>query len=288
MLGANLKLTLQKFIAEEYDYALICKDNLKLEKNINFMLDFWQLIKSKQAKITIFDQKNKKCFKTKHSQLSYKIVDVDELDDANTLMISKDFAKKILDDYQEGIEFSYICEKEKIVPILYTFEESLMRLRFQYVPLTNVDGGLSVEAVREIVWAANNSYCLDIGSEGMQTTLALCQKGLGVVRVDEYKNLSKEEIKEYINNFNYENIILTNKEDDFEAPDENLRTLLINYKNLSKELIDFSLLKQETFLRSNDCLIIVNADQEITDIYKKSEKLNLIKHSDDYLILKKL
>ena len=63
---------------------------------------------------------------------------------------------------------------------------------------------------------------------------------------------------------------------------------MINYKNLSKELIDFSLLKQETFLRSNDCLIIVNGDQEVLDIYKKSEKLKILKSSDDYLILKKL
>ena len=158
----------------------------------------------------------------------------------------------------------------------------------QYVPLPNVDGGLSVEAVREIVWAANNSYCLDISSEGLQTTIALCQKGLGVVRVDEYKNMSKESIQKYINNFNYENFILTDKEDDFAAPDENTRTLLINYKGLSQELTDFSLLKQETFLRPEDCLIIVNADQEIADIYKKSEKLSLLKYSDDYLILKKL
>ena len=78
------------------------------------------------------------------------------------------------------------------------------------------------------------------------------------------------------------------KEDDFAAPDENTRTLLINYKGLSQELIDFSLLKQETFLRPEDFLIIVNADQEIADIYKKSEKLSLLKYSDDYLILKKL
>ena len=288
MLGANLRLTLQKFIAEEYDYALICKGNLRLEKSINFMLDFWPLIKTNQAKITIFDQINKDCLKTTHSQLSYKIVDIDELDDATLWMISKDFAKKVLDDYQEAIEFSHICQKEKIVPILYTFEEALMRLKFQYVPLTNVDGGLSVEAVREIVWAANNSYCLDISSEGLQTTIALCQKGLGVVRVDEYKNMSKESIQKYINNFNYENFILTDKEDDFAAPDENTRTLLINYKGLSQELTDFSLLKQETFLRPEDCLIIVNADQEIADIYKKSEKLSLLKCSDDYLILKKL
>lgn len=288
MLGANLNLTLQKFIAEEYDYALICKGNLRLEKSINFMLDFWPLIKTNQAKVTIFDQINKDCLKTKHSQLSYKIVDIDELDDANLWMISKDFARKVLDDYQEAIEFSYICQKEKISPILYTFEESLMRLRFQYVPLTNVDGGLSVEAVREIVWAANNSYCLDISSQGVQTTLALCQKGLGVVRVDEYKNLSKESIAKYINNFNYENVILTDKEDDFSAPDEKTRTLLVNYRDLSQELIDFSLSKQETFLRTGDCLIIVNADQEVLDIYKKSEKLNIVKCSDDYLILNKL
>lgn len=288
MLGANLKSVLEKFIAEGNDYALICKGNLRLEKNINIMIDFWPLIKTGQAKITIFDQINKSSLKTKHSQLSYKIADIDELDDAPLYFVSKDFAQKVLDDYKEGAEFSYICEKENIIPFLYTFEENVLRLRMQYVPLPNVDGGLSVEAVREIVWAASNSYCLDISSEGLQTTLALCQKGLGVVRVDEYKNQSKEQLRTTIKNFSYENFILTDKEDDFQAPDDNPRTLLINYKGLSQELIDFSLLKQETFLRSKDCLIIVNADQEVKDIYKKSEKLSVIKSSDDYLILKKL
>jgi hypothetical protein len=288
MLGANLKSVLEKFIAEGNDYALICKGNLRLEKNINIMIDFWPLIKTGQAKITIFDQINKSSLKTKHSQLSYKIADIDELDDAPLYFVSKDFAQKVLDDYKEGAEFSYICEKENIVPFLYTFEENILRLRMQYVPLPNVDGGLSVEAVREIVWAASNSYCLDISSEGLQTTIALCQRGLGVVRVDEYKNKSKEQLQTTIKNFSYENFILTDKEDDFQAPEENPRTLLINYKGLSQELIDFSLVKQETFLRSKDCLIIVNADQQVSDIYKKSEKLNVIKSSDDYLILKKL
>lgn len=288
MLGANLKSVLEKFIAEGNDYALICKGNLRLEKNINIMIDFWPLIKTGQAKITIFDQINKSSLKTKHSQLSYKIADIDELDDAPLYFISKEFAQKVLDDYKEGAEFSYICEKENIIPFLYTFEENILRLRMQYVPLPNVDGGLSVEAVREIVWAASNSYCLDISSEGLQTTLALCQRGLGVVRVDEYKNKSKEQLQTTIKNFSYENFILTDKEDDFQAPEDNLRTLLINYKGLSQELIDFSLIKQETFLRSKDCLIIVNADQEVADIYKKSEKLSVINSSDDYLILKKL
>ena len=288
MLGSNLKSVLEKFVSEGNDYALICKGNLRLEKNINIMIDFWPLIKTKQAKITIFDQINKSSLKTKHSQLSYKIAEIDEIDDAPLYFISRDFAQKVLEDYKEGCEFSYICEKEKIVPFIYTFEESLLRLRMQYVPLPNISGGLSVEAVREIVWAASGSYCLDISSDGLQSTIALCQKGLGVVKVDDYVKNSREDIKSCINSFSYENFILTDKNDNFQAPDEGKRTLLINYKNLSKELSDFSLLKQEEFLRTGDCLIIVNPDQEMSDIYKKSEKLKMIKHSDDYLIFNKL
>lgn len=286
--NASLKLALEKFVREGKDYGLICMGNVRLDKSTVWMIKYWSLIRTRQAKVTIFNDLNKDSLRTKHSQLSYRIADYDELDDSKMWMVSSDFAKMVLNDYKKGKEFSYVCEKESIVPFVYLFEEDLFNLRMQYVPLHNVSGGLSIEAVREIVWAARKSCCLEISSNGLQSTIALCQRGSMVMRVGEYKDLSKDKVRSYIESFGYKNFILGNKEDSFESQRGTVRTLLVNHNNLSKDLKEFSLCKEEKFLRVGDNLIIINAVKEVMDSYKDSNDYKVDKYSDDYLILNKL
>lgn len=285
---SSIKLALERFVEEGKDYGLICVGNVRLDKSTVWMMNYWSLIRTRQAKVTILDNLNKDSLRTKHSQLSYRIADFDELDDARVWMVSSDFAKMVLGDYKKGKEFSYICEKEKVIPFVYLFEEDLFNVRMQYVPLHNVSGGLSIEAVREIVWAARKTYCLEISSQGLQSTIALCERGRMVMRVGEYKELSKDKVRCYIESFGYKNFILGNKEDNFESQRGTVRTLLINHKNLSKDLKEFSLCKEESFLKVGDNLIIINAVKEVMDSYKDSKYYKVSKHSDDYLILNKL
>ena len=181
-----------------------------------------------------------------------------------------------------------MCKQEKIDPMIYIFDEALLRLKLQYVPLYNVSGDLSLEATREIVWEAKNSWCLEISEYGMQTSIALCQKGFGVVKVSNSTEEEKEQQKQYVKKFNYDNLLMTNKEDDFKAPEDGKRVLLINHKKLSEDLKDFALLKIQDFLRAGDSLIVTHSYGEIKDAYKNLKNFKPVKISEDYLILTRL
>ena len=284
----GIKGVLEKFVDEDYDYALLCKQDFKIEKTLNKLIEFWPLVKTKQAKIVLFEQTTKGSLKSIHSQLSYRITEKENIDNASCWLISKDFAEIVLKTYQQNNPFSEVCKQEKIDPMIYIFDEALLRLKLQYVPLYNVSGDLSLEATREIVWEAKNSWCLEISEYGMQTSIALCQKGFGVVKVSNSTEEEKIAQKEYVKKFNYDNLLMTNKEDDFKAPDEGKRVLLINHKKLSEELKDFALLKIEDFLRTGDSLIVTHSDGEIRNTYKNLKNFKPLKISDDYLILTRL
>ena len=81
---------------------------------------------------------------------------------------------------------------------------------------------------------------------------------------------------------------MTNKEDDFKAPEDGKRVLLINHKKLSEDLKDFALLKIQDFLRAGDSLIVTHSYGEIKDAYKNLKNFKPVKISEDYLILTRL
>ena len=83
-----------------------------------------------------------------------------------------------------------------------------------------------------LITASKDKWCLDVSSISLQSTLALCQKGLGIVRVYDFQNQDKENLKKELDVFGYANFIIAELDENIEAPENGGRVLLIIYQNI--------------------------------------------------------
>ena len=89
--------TIEEGEYEDYDYALLCKQDFKIEKPLNKLIELWPLIKTKQAKIVLFEQTTNGSLKSIHSQLSYKITEKENIDNEYV----EKYIKETYDKYRE-------------------------------------------------------------------------------------------------------------------------------------------------------------------------------------------
>ena len=119
---------------------------------------------------------------------------------------------------------------------------------------------------------------MDISALSLQTTVALCMKGNGIVRVFDYQNQDKDSLKKELDIFGHVNFVIADLSEDIQAPEHGKRSLLVNFENLPEYMKDFAYEKQEYFIRSEDILIILHADEEIQEVYKTAPeyKINFV------------
>jgi hypothetical protein len=274
------------FVSRDEYYCLIIKSGQKIDFETIQKIDEWIVVKQKILKIASLNEIEQNSLKRKNDFFSYRIADDIDIDESGSLIISKDFARIILNK-NEGLKLSDVAKGNNISPFVLRKKEILYRVNPNLNHLDNISGNLQFCEIREIVWASKGRWCLDVSSTCLQTTLALCQKGLGIVRVYDFQNQDKETLKKELDVFGYANFIIADLDENIEAPENGGRVLLINYDNIPDYLKDFAYEKQSSFLRSGDILIIVNAEEEIREIFSDvvGYKINFI--SDNCLILLK-
>ena len=257
---------INNFVSRDEPYCLILKNGEIIDEKTIQKIDEWIVIKQKTLKIASLIEIEKNSLKRKNDYFSYRIADDIDIDQSNALIISKDFARLILNKNQD-LKLSQIAKNNNINPFVLTKKEILYRVNPNLNHLDNVIGGLDFCDIREIVWASKDRWCLDVSSTSLQTTLSLCQKGLGIVRVFDFQNQDKETLKKEMDIFGYANFIIADIEENIEAPENGGRLLLINYENIPDYLKEFAYEKQSSFLRSGDIFIIVHPEEEIKDIF---------------------
>ena len=254
------------FVSRDENYCLIVKSGEKIDSKTIEKIDEWIVIKQKTLKIASLNEIEKKSFKRKNDFFSYRIADNADIDESGSLIISKDFANLILNKNQ-NLKLSEVARKNNVMPFVLIKKEILYRVNPNLNHLDNISGDLDFCDIREIVWASKDKWCLDVSSISLQSTLALCQKGLGIVRVYDFQNQDKENLKKELDVFGYANFIIAELDENIEAPENGGRVLLINYQNISEKLKDFAYKKQSSFLRSGDVLIIVHPEEEIKEVF---------------------
>ena len=274
------------FIKREENYCIIIKEGEELTEQELKKIDEWIVIKQNTLKIASIKEIEKKSLKRKNASFSYRIADDIDIDESKSLIISKDFAKLFLRE-SEKIKLSELANKYNIKPFVLIKPEFIYRINPHVVHLDNVSGNLDFCDIREIIWAAKDRWCLDITALTLQSTLALCQKGKGIVRTFDYQNEDKDNLKKELDIFGYANFVIADISEDIQPPEDGERTLLINYDNLPDYLKDFAYEKHDSFLRSKDNIIILHAEEEIRDIYKKSNDFKIDFISDRCLIATK-
>lgn len=257
---------INNFVSRDEPYCLILKNGETIDEKTIQKIDEWIVIKQKTLKIASLIEIEKNSLKRKNDYFSYRIADDIDIDQSNALIISKDFARLILNKNQD-LKLSQIAKNNNINPFVLTKKEILYRVNPNLNHLDNVIGGLDFCDIREIVWASKDRWCLDVSSTSLQTTLSLCQKGLGIVRVFDFQNQDKETLKKEMDIFGYANFIIADIEENIEAPENGGRLLLINYENIPDYLKEFAYEKQSSFLRSGDIFVIVHPEEEIKDIF---------------------
>jgi hypothetical protein len=254
------------FVSRDENYCLIVNAGETIDSKTIEKIDEWIVIKQKTLKVASLNEIEKSSFKRKNDSFSYRIADDIDIDKSGSLIISKDFARIILNKNQ-NLKLSQIAKKNNIKPFVLTKKEISYRVNPNLNHLDNVSGGLDFCDIREIVWASKDKWCLDISSTCLQTTLALCQKGLGIVRVYDFQNQDKETLKKELDVFGYANFIIADLDETIEAPENGGRVLLINYDNIPDYLKDFAYEKQASFLRSGDVFIIVHPEEDIKEVF---------------------
>lgn len=257
---------INNFVSRDEPYCLILKNGEIIDEKTIQKIDEWIVIKQKTLKIASLIEIEKNSLKRKNDYFSYRIADDIDIDQSNALIISKDFARLILNKNQD-LKLSQVAKNNNINPFVLTKKEILYRVNPNLNHLDNVVGGLDFCDIREIVWASKDRWCLDVSSTSLQTTLSLCQKGLGIVRVFDFQNQDKETLKKEMYIFGYANFIIADIEENIEAPENGGRLLLINYENIPDYLKDFAYEKQSSFLRSGDILVIVHPEEEMKNIF---------------------
>ena len=254
------------FVSRDENYCLIIKSGESIDPKTIEKIDEWITIKQKTLKIASLNEIKKNSLKRKNDFFSYRIADDVDIDNSASLIISKDFARIILNKNQ-NLKLSDVAKRNNVAPFVLTKKEILYRVNPNLNHLDNVSGGLDFCDIREIVWASKGRWCLDVCAISLQTTLALCQKGLGIVRVYDFQNQDKETLKKELDVFGYANFIIAELDETIEAPEDGGRALLINYDNIPDYLKDFAYEKHSSFLRSGDVLIVVHAEKEIIDAF---------------------
>jgi len=258
------------FVNANENYCLIIKEGEILDEAIIKKLDEWIVIKQGTLGIAALKETETKSLKRKNIIFSYRIAEDIDIDESKSLVISKDFAKYFLRENQP-IKLSALANKLNIKPFVLIKPDFIYRMNPHTVHLDNVSGNLEFCDIREIIWNSKDRWCLDISALSLQTTLALCQKGLGIVRVFDYQNQDKETLKKELDLFGYVNFVIADMTEQIDPPEEGKRALLINYENLPDYMKDFAYDKQQSFVRSGDIVIVVHAEQEIFDVYKNTK-----------------
>jgi len=261
---------MQDFVNTNENYCLILKEGEVLDEAIIKKLDEWIVIKQGTLSIAALKETETKSLKRKNIIFSYRIAEDVDIDESKSLVISKDFAKYFLRENQP-IKLSALANKLNIKPFVLIKPDFIYRMNPHTVHLDNVSGNLEFCDIREIIWNSKDRWCLDISALSLQTTLALCQKGLGIVRVFDYQNQDKDTLKKDLDLFGYVNFVIADMTEEIDPPEEGKRALLINYENLPDYMKDFAYDKQQTFIRSGDIVIVTHAEEEIFDVYKNTK-----------------
>lgn len=277
---------MKDFVNRDEKYCLVLKDGETLEENIIKKLDEWIVIKQDTLKIAALKETETKSLKRKNVVFSYRIAEDVDIDESKSLVISKDFAKAFLREEQQ-IKLSALAHKNNFAPFVLVKPEFIYRMNPHIVQLDNVQGNLDFCDIREIVWKSKDRWCLDISALARQTTLALCQKGAGIVRVYDYQNEDKDVLKKDLDLFGYVNFIIADMSENIDPPEDGKRALLINYENLPDYMKDFAYDKLSTFIRSGDIVIVTHAEQEINDAYKNTKEYKVEFCSNKCLIATK-
>lgn len=276
MPNKNIIDVLNNFIERDEKYCILLTE--QIDKKIIDKLDEWIVIKQQNLKIAALKETVLNSLKRKNPFLSYRIANNEDIDLSRSLVISKDFAKTILKE-KTFDRLSEVVNKNNIAPFVLINPDYIFRVNPHIYPLDNVSGDMDFCDIREVVLASKDKWCLDISALGIQSTIALCQKGKGVVRVFDYQNEDKENLSKDLSIFGYVNYVVADLiQDNLEAPSDGKRVLLINYKDLPDYMKDFAYEKQEYFIRSEDVLIILHADEEIQEVYKNAVeyKINFV------------
>ena len=274
----SLEDALKAFVTTANEYCLIVRNNEKLEKKILDKLEEWIILNQRQVWAASLIEIEKKSLKRKHDVFSYRIADEIDINNSNALLISKHFAELLLRE-KEFTNIYSILQKHNIKPFVLIKPESIYKINPHVTPLDNIDGDLEFGDIREIVNISKDAWCLEFSSHGIQSTISLCQKGKGVVHVDDYNIINRDLLKEKVESFGYANLITAETSDDLTVPEDGRRIILINHKNIDENLKFFAHEKQKDFLRKNDVLIIAHPEKEILDFYKTLKEYNIIFNS---------
>ena len=274
------------FVNREEKYCIVLKEDEVLTEQEIKKIDEWIVIKQEILKIAALRETQTKTLKRKNDIFSYRIADDIDIDESKSLIISKDFAKLFLRE-KDKIKLSELANKNNIKPFVLINPIMIYKINPHITPLDNVSGGLEFCDVREIVWNSKDRWCLDISALARQTTLALCQKGAGIVRVYDYQNEDKDVLKKDLDLFGYVNFIIADMSENIDPPEDGKRALLINYENLPDYMKDFAYDKLSTFVRSGDIVIVTHAEQEINDAYKNTKEYKVEFCSNKCLIATK-
>ena len=275
------------FVNRPENYCLILKEGEQLDEKIINKLEEWIVIKQGTLKIASLKEFFPKSLNRHNPVFSYRIAEDLDIEESKSLVISKDFAKAFLREHSP-IKLTALAKKINVKPFVLIKPEFVYRMNPHIVQLDNVSGNLEFCDIREIVWSVKDRWCLDISALCLQTTLALCQKGAGIVRVFDYQNEDKDSLKKELDIFGYANFVIADMSESIEAPEDGKRALLINYENLPDYMKDFAYEKQESFVRSGDIIIITHAEPEIFDVYKNSKEYKVQFSSPRCLIANKI
>ena len=279
----SVKDALDMFIKSSNEYCVLIKEGEKLDYKVVEKLNDWIILNQKQVWIASLVEIEKNSLKRKHDTLSYRIADKKDINESKALVISKDFANLLINN-NEYSDFFSIAEKNNLKTFVLIKPENQYRVNPHVTPLDNIDGDIEFCDIREIVNNSINKWCLEFSSDGIQSTLALCQKGKGIVHVDDYLLNNKELFKERLENYGYSNFVNAEMNDDLSVPEDGKRVLLINHKNMQENLKFLAHEKQKTFLRKDDTLILIHPEKEVLDFYKKLNDYKIEFNSDRCLI----
>ena len=277
---------MKDFVSREESYCLILKEGEFLDEKIMAKLEEWIVMKQGILKIAALKETQIKSLQRKNPIFSYRIADNIDIDDSNSLVISKDFAKAFLRE-TENIKLSDLAKKIGVKPFVLINPYFIYRMNPHVTHLDNVSGNLDFCDIREIIWAAKDRWCLDITAISLQPTLALCQKGKGIVRVFDYQNEDKDSLKNELDIFGYANFVIADLAEEIQAPEEGGRLLLINYENLPSYMQEFAYDKLSSFIRKDDVVVILHAEKEIFDVYKTTNEYKVKFVSNKCLIATK-
>ncbi len=280
----NLISILQDFVNREERYCIILSDIID-QKTIN-KLDEWIMIKMELLKIASLKPVVEKSLQRKCDWFSYRIADNEDIDLSKSLVISKDFAKLILKE-QNISKLSSVAIKNNIKPFVLSKIESIYKANPHICPFDNVSGDLDYCDIREITLIAKGRWCLDVSALSHQTTLALCQKGAGIVRVFDFQNEDKDVLSKDLSIHGFVNYVVADMTEDLSPPADGKRLMLINYKDLPEYMKDFAYEKQNSFIRSGDVMVLTFAEPEIKEVFSPENGFTVNFESAKSLIVTK-